>query len=235
MVAADVYLDKARETAEAVGQRGGACVPAEADVSRAAAVDGMIGLAVERFGRLDILVNSAGILLQKSLLETTEEEWNRVLSVNLTSAFLCAKRAIPEMLKVGRGKIINIASVEAVLVDPYHAAYAASKAGIEALTKSMALEFARKGIGINCVCPGAVRTNIAVPADSMPCRTRMDGVPLGYMAEPEQIARVVAFLASDASDYIVAESIVVDGGFSKNMYPFLAPFSMHRELVRDDG
>jgi NAD(P)-dependent dehydrogenase (short-subunit alcohol dehydrogenase family) len=98
----------------------------------------------------------------------------------------------------------------------------------------MALEFSRRRIGINCICPGAVRTNILAPADQIEVRTRMEGVPIGYMAEPEDIASVALFLASEDSDYLVGETIVVDGGVSKNMYPFFSPFSLQEGLVETD-
>ncbi len=234
VVAADIMPDRVEETARSIREKGGTCEALTVDVSRSEEIDRMISTTVETFGRLDILVNNAGILLMKSALDTTEEEWDRVLSINLKSVFLSSRRAIPEMLKAGRGKIVNLASLTAVATDPFHAAYAASKAGVIALTKAMALEFARKGICINCVCPGAVRTNIAIPADEIPVKSPMEGVPLGYMAEPEEIAKVILFLASEDADYLVGENIMVDGGISKNMYSLLAPFSMHDELNRGD-
>jgi NAD(P)-dependent dehydrogenase (short-subunit alcohol dehydrogenase family) len=230
VVVADIAAHSVEETVQEIREAGGEGISVVADVSRADEIDRMIGSAVERFGQLHILVNNAGILLMKSLLATTEHEWDRVLAVNLKSVFLSSRRAIPEMIRAGRGKIVNVASLTAVATDPYHAAYAASKAGVIALTQAMALEFARQRIGINCVCPGAVRTNIAFQADQVRYQSPMQGVPIGYMAEPDQIARVVLFLASEDSDYLVGENILVDGGISKNLYSLLAPFSMHAEL-----
>ncbi len=230
VVAFDVVAERVEETAKLVQEKGGSCIAVTGDVSNADDVDRMILTGGETFGSLDILINNAGILLMKSLLETTSEEWDRVQAINLKSVFLCCKRAIPEMLKKGKGKIVNIASLAARLADPYQSAYASSKAGVVALTQAMALEFAHRNIGINCVCPGAVRTNISIPADQIPYKVEMEGIPIGYMGEPEDIARVALFLASEDSDYLTGEHIIVDGGMSKNLYPVFSSFTMHSDL-----
>jgi len=235
IVAADLVAERVEETAGLIREEGGTCIPVQTDVSKKEDVDRLIGTAVETFGCLDILVNNAGILLQKGLLETTEEEWERVQAVNLKSMFLCSRRAIPEMLKAGKGKIVNMASMSAITTDPYHAAYASSKAGVVGFTQATALEFSRRGIAVNCVSPGAVRTNIAIPSDQMDYRGRMEGIPIGYMAEPEDIARIVLFLSSDDADYLVGENIVVDGGMSKNLYPVFGAFAMHQELLETES
>jgi 3-oxoacyl-[acyl-carrier protein] reductase len=234
VVAADKVSESARETARIIQQEGGTCIAVTVDVTRTDEIDSMFRTTADRFGPLRILVNNAGILLQKSLMDTTEEEWDAVLNVNLKSVFLCSKRAIRDMLKAEGGKIVNISSLSAIATDPFHPAYACSKAGVIGLTQAMALEFSRRRIGINCICPGAVRTNIVVPADQIDVRTRMEGVPIGYMAEPEEIAAVALFLASEDSNYLVGESIIVDGGISKNMYPVFSPFTMHGELLAAD-
>jgi len=230
VVASDVVSERLEETVGMVREKGGHCIGVTADVSSPEDVDRMIRSTVETFGCLDILVNNAGILLMKSLLETTEAEWDRVQTINLKSVFLCSKRAIPEMLKNGKGKIVNIASLAARLADPYQPAYASSKAGVVALTQAMALEFSHRNIGINCICPGAVRTSISIPADQIPYKVEMEGIPIGYIGEPEDIARVVLFLASEDSDYLAGESIIVDGGMSKNLYPVFSSFTMHADL-----
>lgn len=236
VVAGDVDTEGVEQTAALIREEGGTCIPLTVDVSQRDDIDRLIQTVSDGFGRLDILVNNAGILLQKGLLDTTEEEWDRVQTINLKSVFLCSKRAIPEMLKKGKGKIINLASLAGVCADPFHAAYASSKAGVAALTRAMALEFARRGIRINCVSPGAVRTNIAIPSDQLEVRNKMDGIPIGYIAEPEDVARVVIFLASDDSDYLVGENIMVDGGVSKNLYPlYFSSYTMHRELMEKDA
>ena len=234
VVAADKMSESACETSRIIEGEGGTCIAMTVDVTRTDEIDSMFITTVERFGGLSILVNNAGILLQKSLLDTTEEDWDTVLNVNLKSVFLCSKRAIREMLKAGGGKIVNISSLSAIATDPFHPTYAASKAGVIGLTQAMALEFSRRKIGINCICPGAVRTNIAVPADQIEVRARMEGVPIGYIAEPEEVASVALFLASEDSNYLVGESIIVDGGISKNLYPVFSPFSMHQALLSLD-
>lgn len=230
VIASDVVAERVEETAKLIREKGGDCIAITGDVSNEGDIDRMIQTGVETFGRLDILVNNAGILLMKSLLETTSEEWDRVQAINLKSVFLCCKRAIPEMLKAGKGKIVNIASLAARFADPYQSAYAASKAGVVALTQAMAMEFAHRNIGINCVCPGAVRTNISISADLVPYKAEMEGIPIGYMGEPEDIARVALFLASEDSDYLSGEHIIVDGGMSKNLYPVFSSFTMHSDL-----
>jgi 3-oxoacyl-[acyl-carrier protein] reductase len=230
VVATDILAGRVEETARLIEDDGGVCIPLTNDVSSSGDVDRMVSTTVDRFGRLDILVNNAGILVMKSLLETTEEEWDRVQAVNLKSMFLSSKRAIPEMLKAGKGKIVNIASMAVFSTDAYHPAYASSKAGVIALTQATALEFARRNININCICPGSIRTNIAFPAEQMPYRTPAKGIPIGYMGEPEDIAGVALFLASEDSDYMAGEYILVDGGQSKNLYPVFSSFAMHEEL-----
>jgi len=234
VVAADRVSERARETAQIIEREGGTCIAMTVDVTRADDIDSMFQTTAEKLGPVQILVNNAGILLHKSLMDTTEEEWDEVFNVNLKSVFLCSKRAIREMLKTGGGKIVNISSLAVQSTDPYQSAYTASKAGVIGLTRAMALEFSRRRIGINCICPGAVRTNILAPADQIEVRTQMEGVPIGYMAEPEDIASVALFLASQDSDYMVGEAIVVDGGVSKNMYPFFSPFSLQEGLVGTD-
>jgi len=231
VAASDIIEERAEETAKLIEDKGGTCIPLTIDVSRSEDIDRMINTAVDRFGCLDILINNAGIHFMKSLLETTEDEWDRMQAVNLKSVFLASKRAIPEMLKAGKGKIVNIASMSALVTDPYHSAYASSKGGVIALTQAMAMEFSGRNIGINCICPGSIRTNIAVPADQIPYKAQTEGIPIGYMGEPEDIARVALFLASKDSDYLAGEHILVDGGHSKNLYPpFSCSFTMHEEI-----
>jgi NAD(P)-dependent dehydrogenase (short-subunit alcohol dehydrogenase family) len=230
IIASDVVAERVEETAKLIQEKGGECIAVTGDVSNADDIDRMIRAAVETSGRLDILINNAGILLMKSLLETTEDEWDRVQTINLKSVFLFCKRAIPEMLKAGKGKIVNIASLAARLADPYQPAYAASKAGVVALTQAMAMEFAHQNIGINCICPGAIRTNISIPADQVPYKVKMEGIPIGHIGEPEDIAPVAVFLASEDSDYLTGEAIIVDGGMSKNLYPVYSSFTMHPDL-----
>jgi NAD(P)-dependent dehydrogenase (short-subunit alcohol dehydrogenase family) len=234
VVAFDMVAERAEETSKLIEDEGGICEALTGDVSRNDDIDRMVSTTVDRFGCLDILVNNAGILVMKSLLETTEAEWDRVQSVNLKSIFLACKRAIPEMLKVGRGKIVNIASMAAIVTDAYQSAYASSKAGVITLTQAMALEFSSRNIGINCICPGSIRTNISIPAEHIPYKCKAPGLPIGYMGEPEDVARVALFLASEDSDYLAGEQILVDGGESKNLYPiFPASFTMHKELAEE--
>jgi NAD(P)-dependent dehydrogenase (short-subunit alcohol dehydrogenase family) len=174
-----------------------------------------------RFGAIHILVNNAGVVLAKSMLDTTEEEWDRVLTVNLKGAWLCARAAVPGMRRSGGGAIVNVASNAGLVGFPDAAAYCASKGGLSHLTKAMALDCARFGIRVNAVCPGHTRTAMAdafVRAHPDPDAFLEDFVgrqhPLGRMAEPEEVARCIRFLASDESSFVTGAVLAVDGGFT---------------------
>ena len=231
VVIADIATEGAKKTAALIEKEDGTCLALTIDVTDSEQIAQMVQATVGEFGTIDILVNNAGIIIQKGLLDTTEEDWDRIQAINLRSVFVICKQVIPEMLKAGKGKIVNIASLAACVADPFQSAYASSKAGVVALTQTMAMEFARRNILINSICPGAVRTNIVIPADQMDHKARMEGVPVGYMAEPEDIAKVALFLASEDSDYLVGENILVDGGISKNFYPVFSPFAMQKEVL----
>lgn len=189
------------------------------DVTREADGQSLVQAAIDEFGRLDALVNSAGVVLAKSTTETEEEEWDRVLDVNLKGTWLCSKAAIPQM-RPG-GAIVNVASNAALVGFANAAAYCASKGGVAQLTKAMALDCAHLGIRVNAVCPGHTRTAMAdqfVAAQADPDTFLKDFVqhqhPLGRMAEPEEIGRCIRFLASDEASFITGALLPADGGFT---------------------
>ncbi len=207
----------AATTQEILDLRGKAAFIA-CDVSNAEQVRKLVEQTVEIFGGLDILVNNAGISCTGTVVSTSEEVWNQVIGVNLTGVYLCSKYAIPALLERGGGTIVNIASVAGLAGLREGAAYNASKGGVVLLTKNMALDFADKGIRVNCVCPGATLTpmyeaGIARSPDPEAIRAKMTALrPMGRLGVPEEVAQAVLFLASPASSYITGHILVVDGG-----------------------
>jgi 3-oxoacyl-[acyl-carrier protein] reductase len=187
------------------------------DVSDGAFVDAMIAETVGRFGRLDILVNNAGIAIETGGLETvTDEVWDRIIDVNLKGTFLCIRRAVPEMLKRGGGRIINISSIYADVSELNTIAYCASKGGVNALTKALALELAPKGVTVNAIAPGQIETvQIATPdRRAEVIRRYTAGTPVGRIGQPEDIASAAAYLASDESSFATGSVFVIDGGWT---------------------
>jgi len=184
------------------------------DVSDAAAVADAIAAVGTRFGRLDALVNNAGIAVFAPLLETSDEDWNRVLAVNLTGPFLCTKAAAPLMREHGGGAIVNITSISAVRASTLRSAYGTSKAGLAHLTKQLAVELASLGIRVNGVAPGPVETAMAKQVHTPEIRADYhDHMPLNRYGLEEELAEAIFFLCSDRSSYITGQVIAVDGGF----------------------
>ena len=212
----EVEAEAGRATARQVG---GAFV--EADVSRASDVERLMSAAVGRFGGLDVLVSNAGVVLARSTLDTAEDEWDRVLAVNLKGAWLCARAAVPHMVHRGGGAIVNVVSNAGLVGFPNAAAYCASKGGLANLTRAMALDFAPLRVRVNAVCPGHTRTPMAerfVAAQADPAAFLEDFVgrqhPLGRMAEPAEIGWAIHFLASDEAALVTSALLAVDGGYT---------------------
>ena len=210
----DIDAIGAKETAERIRVEGGDATVQPYDASEEAACVALVSAAVETYGQLDIVANIAGISAFYRLDEISVEVFERFLRINLTSPLVICREAMPH-LKRTRGCIINIASVNGRVFAPYHTAYGASKAGVLALTKSLALEFAADGVRVNAICPGGFDTpmneNHRMPEgidENLLARL----YPLGEMGDPEQIAGLIAYLASDEASYISGEDIVIDGG-----------------------
>ena len=192
----------------------------QADVSKVQEVETLFRIAIHRFGRLDILVNNTGIVLAKKIPETTIEEWDHLMDVNLKSVFLCSKAAIPIMKRQRTGVIVNVASELGLVGGSEMAAYCASKGGVVQLTRAMAIDHASDHIRVNCVCPGPIETPLLekiITAAKNPKKEKahiIESIPLGRIGKPEEIAGVILFLASDESSFMTGAAVAVDGGWS---------------------
>jgi NAD(P)-dependent dehydrogenase (short-subunit alcohol dehydrogenase family) len=223
-LAADAYqvavLD--RDGAGAADAAGAGGLGLEADVGDAEIVEHAVGQVVERFGRIDLLVNNAGITGSRQATtchETPVEEWDRVLAVNLRGPFLCSRAALPTMLRQRSGHIVNVVSIAGMVATPGRCAYTASKGGALMLTKSLAVDYAAQGIRANAVCPGFVQTPMTQWRLDDPKLRRdvLAGIPVGRTAQPEDIAEVVAMLASERLAYVTGHAFVVDGGWTASV------------------
>ena len=184
------------------------------DVADAAAVAAAIGQIAQRFGRLDALVNNAGVAVFAPLLETSDADWSRILSVNLTGPFLCTKAAAPLLREHGGGSVVNITSISAVRASRLRSAYGTSKAGLAHLTKQLAVELASLGIRVNGVAPGPVDTAMAKAVHTPEIRADYhDAIPLNRYGLEEELAEAIFFLSSDRASYITGQILAVDGGF----------------------
>jgi NAD(P)-dependent dehydrogenase (short-subunit alcohol dehydrogenase family) len=214
---ADYVPAGGRETAGMIKEDRGEAIFIEADISKAADAEMMVKKTVDTYGRLDILYNNAGISGRMAFTaEITEEEWDLILNINLKGVFLGSKYAIPVMLEQGGGVIINTASTAGLAGSPGLPAYSASKAGVVLLTKTMALEYGKQNIRVNCICPGAIHTPM-LEAGPIQIDTTGRGIPLGKIGQPEDIAQAALYLASDDSSFITGISLAVDGGFTAGM------------------
>jgi NAD(P)-dependent dehydrogenase (short-subunit alcohol dehydrogenase family) len=213
----DVDLKAAEEVVRQIESSGGKALPVKADVRKGAEVSQMVETAVKDLGGIHILVNNAGIVLRKPAEEIAEEEWDRVIDINLKGTFLCAKAAAQAMMRAGQGgRIINISSIMGGVALPPRAAYCASKGGIIALTQDLAAEWAKHGITVNAVAPGWTITEMTHSYFSQePVRQfLLERIPLNRLGKPEDIAHMAVFLASEYSDYITGQTIYVDGGWT---------------------
>jgi len=214
VVCADVNEAGVSETVATIHAAGGEALAVKCDVSQAPSVDELFKKAIERYKKLDVLANVAGVGGFRRLTETTLADWNRTIGVNLTGTFLTCQKAISHILET-KGAIINVASVAGLKSHPFSAAYCASKGGIVTMTKALAVEYGRKGVRINCLCPGGVETpmiqQFQLPEGANPSVLQRI-MPLGRMGQPPEIAGVIAFLASDDATYMNGSVVVVDGG-----------------------
>ena len=212
VVVSDINLDKAQETANEIQGIGRRSVAIKVNVADLKDVERMVKAIVEQFGRIDILVNNAGITRDRLILRMTEEDWDAVLDVNLKGTFNCTKAVIRHMSKQKGGKIVSIASVTGEMGNPGQANYAASKAGVIGFTKTIAREFAGRGINVNAIAPGYIQTPMtdAVPEKAKEELKRM--IPMERLGKPEDVAQAVLFLVSENSSYITGQVLNVNGG-----------------------
>jgi NAD(P)-dependent dehydrogenase (short-subunit alcohol dehydrogenase family) len=224
IIVADIDVDRANETVNLIRKDGGEATSVKVDVTNASDAENMVKVATQKYGGVDVLFNNAGIAISSKLVDLPEEEWDRILNINLKGVFLCSKYAIPEMIKRGGGTIINTASETGYIGRPMSTAHSASMGGIMGLTRSMGVECAASNITVNCICPGAIQTPLTenealIIAKKYPERSKeihdiMQRLsPLGRNGKIEEIALVVAMLASDDGKWIVGTTVVVDGGW----------------------
>ena len=200
----------AEEVVAAITEAGGNAITAQADVSKIEQVDALLNTTLEKFGRVDVLVNNAGITRDTLLLRMKPEDWQAVIDLNLTGVFLCTKAVSKGMLKQRSGRIINIASVAGQMGNPGQANYSAAKAGVIGFTKTVAKELASRGITVNAVAPGFIVTDMT---NDLKSEEILKYIPLGRYGEPEEVAGMVRFLAADsAAAYITGQVFNVDGG-----------------------
>jgi NAD(P)-dependent dehydrogenase (short-subunit alcohol dehydrogenase family) len=219
VVVADVADDAGRHTAADIEKAGGRAHFVHADVSQANDVRAMVGEAEKTYGRVNVLFNNAGVFpdADGSVLDTDEETWDFVLRVNLKGVFLGCKYGIPALLRAGGGSIVNTASFVALMgAATPQIAYTSSKGGVLALTREVAIEFARKGIRVNALCPGPVDTPLLQELFRDPERRkrRLVHIPMGRLARADEVAKAALFLASDESSYINGAAFTVDGGIT---------------------
>ncbi len=219
LVINDIDEPRGRKAADEINEKGGKAIFIHGDVSSWSLWERIVAETMKEYGRIDVLFNNAGISIHKSL-ETTEEEWDRVIDVNLKSVFLGSKAVVPIMKKQGHGNIVNNASEIGLVGAKNLLAYGAAKGGVVQMTKGLALDLASTGIRVNAICPGITATPLALKgiADHPNPEERRnyleEGVPLHRMAEPIEQARAVLFLASDDSSFMTGASLVVDGGWT---------------------
>ncbi len=212
ILATDMLVEELNQTAQAVRAKGVGCETMVANVTDPAAVEKLVATAVEKFGKLDIMVNNAGITRDTLVLSMSAEQWDAVINVNLRAVFLGTQAAAKVMLRQRGGRIINMASFSGLSGNAGQANYAASKAGVIGLTKSVAKEMGKRGVLCNAVAPGFIATDMTAVLPEKVKEAAKQIIPLQRMGQPEEVARVVAFLAGPASSYLTGQVISVDGG-----------------------
>jgi NAD(P)-dependent dehydrogenase (short-subunit alcohol dehydrogenase family) len=213
-------VEKLREVVSEIEKQGGQALAVSCDVTQSKDAGRAVQESVARFGRLDVLVNNAGALHVSTVESIPEEDWDRIMLVNLKGPFLMSRAALPALRKAGGGSIINIGSILGLIGMKGRAAYAASKGGVTMLTKAMALDYAHEKIRVNCICPALVETELirdlfgSGSEGEAARRSRIAQFPLGRMGRPEDVADMAVFLASKESSWVTGVAIPLDGGLS---------------------
>jgi len=214
VVIADVAEGIAKSTAEEISKKGTEAISVSVDVSSLSSVQEMVKKTLDKFGRIDILINNAGVTRDALVMRMKEEDWDFVLDINLKGAFNCIKAVSPIMMRQKYGKIVNIASIVGISGNAGQANYSASKGGLIALTKTCAKELASRQINVNAVAPGFIQTSMT---ERLPLEVKeklSSQIPLGKLGKPEDVAGVVLFLVSEEASYLTGEVIRVDGGMA---------------------
>jgi NAD(P)-dependent dehydrogenase (short-subunit alcohol dehydrogenase family) len=225
VLAADIDAEAGNSTAQEIRTKGGQCVFRRTDVSVEIEVESAVGQAQKEFGSVDVLANVVGIAHESPAHLLSLADWDRILAVNLTSMFLCAKHVLPAMMAAKRGSIVNITSVQGLFGFPGYPHYAASKGGIIALTRQLAREYARYAVRVNCIAPGTVETpmntkvleRVPNPVELRRAWDRMH--PLGRIGQPIDVAWGALYLACDESSWVTGQCLPIDGGVSCSVLP----------------
>lgn len=207
-------IEAAEETAALCREKGVDAITVQADVSTQEGCDALFKAVAEAFGRVDILVNNAGVTRDNLIMRLSEQDYDKVLNTNLKGAFLCCKAASRLMMRQRYGRIVNLSSVVGLRGNAGQTAYAASKAGVVGLTKSLAKELASRGVTANAVAPGYIETDMTAALPEASRAAMVQGIPAARPGKPEEVARAVAFLASEESGYITGQVLRVDGGMA---------------------
>jgi len=224
VVVADINFPGALETAQRIHQLGGQSHAVEVDVARPESVQNLVKETLRVFSKVHVLFNNAAVQINKTVEDTTVDEWNREIGVNLGGVFLCSKFFMPH-LRSTKGTIVNMASVNGFFVEPMCAGYCATKAAIIGLTKAMAIDHGKEGIRVNCICPGYIDAGLAegyfqAQADPAAARAAAGKLhALWRIGRPEEVGRAAVFLASDDASFVTGTSFVVDGGLSSGLPP----------------
>ncbi|MCK4532376.1 3-oxoacyl-[acyl-carrier-protein] reductase [bacterium] len=214
VVVADVIEEFSLNTVSRIMEQGGEALAVTVDVSQISSVEEMVKKILDKFGKIDILINNAGITRDNLLLRMRDEEWDKVININLKGVFNCTKAVVRPMMKQRKGKIVNIASIVGIIGNAGQSNYAASKGGVISLTKTWAKEFASRNINVNAIAPGFIRTKMTDKLSEQIREKINQQIPLKRFGEVEDVANLCVFLSSDEANYITGEVIKLDGGMA---------------------